>query len=132
MTGFWVGQYSYNRPGEPAVPFLANIDEAGGALAGTIDEPNTIGFSSERVTAFLRGSRSGVSVDFAKVYDGASDMAHRVDYAGTLSDDGLWLAGIWTLPGETGAFRMTREAVQAEALEEEVGTAATSNIEPVR
>ena len=111
MTGFWVGEYRYRWPGMPAVPFFANLEEAASALTGTIDEPNMVGASSARLSSFIRGRRDGASVEFAKVYDGASDMAHRVDYRGTLSGDGLALSGAWFIEGDTGAFRMTREAV---------------------
>ena len=120
MTGFWVGQYSYRWPGIPAVPFFANVEDADGALTGSIDEPNSMAGSSARLASFIRGDRSGLRVGFAKVYDGAGDMAHRVDYEGTLSADGLSVAGAWSLAGDTGAFRMTREAVAEEPEEQEV------------
>ena len=112
MTGFWIGEYRYRWPGMPVVPFFANLDEAASALTGTIDEPNMVGASSARLSSFIQGRRDGPSVEFAKVYDGSSDMAHRVDYRGTLSADGLALSGAWSLEGDSGAFRMTREAVE--------------------
>ncbi|HZF42036.1 MAG TPA: hypothetical protein VEZ48_01345 [Sphingomonadaceae bacterium] len=112
MTGFWIGEYRYRWTGMPAVPFFANLEEAASALTGTIDEPNMVGASSARLSSFIQGRRNDLSVEFAKVYDGASDMAHRVDYRGTLSADGLTPSGAWFLEGDTGAFRMTREAVE--------------------
>lgn len=111
MTGFWTGRYWYDAPSEPVVPFLANIDDAGGQLSGSISEPNTISRSSQRLEAFVRGTRSGISVAFAKVYDGSGDLAHRVDYMGDLADDGLSVSGQWRLEESTGGFQMTREAV---------------------
>ena len=111
MTGFWIGEYRYRWPGVPPVPFLANLEEAASALTGRIDEPNMTGRSSGRLFSFVRGSRNGLSVEFAKVYDGSGDMAHRVDYRGTLAADGLSVAGDWSLAGDTGPFRMTREAL---------------------
>lgn len=89
MSGFWIGQFSYDRSwmGAP-VSFLAVLTEDNTALSGTISEPNTIGLSSRELNAFVSGTRRGRSVSFAKTYDGASDAAHRVDYDGTLSADG--------------------------------------------
>ena len=134
MTGFWIGEYCYRWPGMPAVPFFANLDEAASALTGTIDEPNTMGRSSGRLSAFVQGRRAGLSVDFAKVYDGASDMAHRVDYRGTLAADGLSLSGSWALEGETGTFRMTREAIEEveEQIEEEIDVRPYAPVGPDR
>jgi len=111
MTGFWTGRYWYDAPSEPVVSFLANIDDADGRLSGSISEPNTISRSSQRLEAFVRGTRSGISVAFAKVYDGSGDLAHRVDYTGDLADDGLSVSGQWRLEEWTGGFQMTREAV---------------------
>ena len=111
MTGFWVGTYRYDAPGEPVVPFVANIEERDGILSGTISEPNPVTYSSDRLSAFVKGARSSVEVDFAKVYDGEGDMAHRVDYVGLVGDDGLSVTGRWTLPGATGSFQMTRERI---------------------
>ncbi len=111
MTGFWTGRYWYDAPSEPVVQFIANIDDIGGQLSGSISEPNTITASSGRLEAFIRGTRSGFSVAFAKVYDGSGDLAHRVDYTGELADDGLSVTGQWALEDWTGGFQMTREAV---------------------
>ena len=115
IAGLWMGHYAYPSPqmGSPT-PFLARIDDTDGALSGTIIEPNTIGPSSDSLEAILSGSRMGSAVDFTKVYDGASDAAHAVDYVGRLSDDGNTIAGVWSLAEFDGSFEMHREAVWEE------------------
>ncbi len=67
----------------------------------------------------LSGSRQGSSVDFTKVYDGASDAAHAVDYVGRLSADGNTISGVWSLEDMDGSFEMHREAVWEEKAGEE-------------
>ena len=98
----------------PTTPFLARIEDEGGALSGTIIEPNTMGPSSDSLEALLRGSRTGTAVDFTKVYDGASDAAHAVDYVGRVSADGNTVSGVWSLAQLDGTFEMYREAVWEE------------------
>ena len=115
IAGLWMGHYAYPDPrmGNPT-PFLARIEDADGALSGTIIEPNTIGPSSDSLEALLSGSRTGSAVDFTKVYDGASDAAHAVDYVGRLSSDGNTITGVWSLAEYDGSFEMHREAVWEE------------------
>ncbi|WP_326523432.1 hypothetical protein [Sphingomonas sp.] len=119
LTGFWSGEYWYDIAGEPRVPFLANLDDQAGALTGSISEPNTITDASDRLTAFVRGQRIGSEVEFAKVYDGASDAAHRVDYLGIVADDGAAISGRWMLDGLIGGFSMTREIAVGDEVEEQ-------------
>ena len=130
MTGFWTGRYWYDAPSEPVVSFLANIDDAGGRLSGSISEPNTISPSSQRLEAFVRGTRDGVSVAFAKVYDGSADLAHRVDYTGELANDGLSVSGRWTLEDWTGGFEMARQSVAEIEDEAEAEQAAVITMQP--
>jgi hypothetical protein len=130
MTGFWTGRYWYDAPSEPVVSFLANIDDAGGRLSGSISEPNTISQSSQRLEAFVRGTRDGVSVAFAKVYDGSADLAHRVDYTGELANDGLSVSGRWTLEDWTGGFEMARQSVAEIEDEAEAEQAAVITMQP--
>ncbi len=113
ISGLWLGHYSY--PGGEAVPFLARIDDRAGALSGTIVEPNTMGLSSDSLESVLSGRRHGHAVDFTKVYDGASDAAHAVDYVGRLSGDGTTISGVWSLADADGSFAMHRQAVREEA-----------------
>jgi hypothetical protein len=114
ISGFWSGKYWYDEPGEPVVPFFALLDDSGGTLSGEITEPNTAGYTSSELKAFVVGSRDGMSVAFAKVYDGASDLAHRVDYTGKLSDDGTRMVGYWLLDVYSGGFEMSRTIVAEE------------------
>ena len=114
LSGLWMGQYAYPGGTGPTTPFLARIEDDAGALSGTIIEPNTIGPSSDSLEAVLSGSRVGASVDFTKVYDGASDAAHAVDYVGRVSGDGNSITGVWSLEQWDGTFEMYREAVWEE------------------
>jgi hypothetical protein len=122
ISGLWLGSFSYPVALGPTTPFLARIEDHDGSLAGSIIEPNTVGSSSTELEAVLSGSRAGHSVDFTKVYDGASDAAHAVDYAGRLSEDGNSITGVWSLADIDGTFEMHREAVweEQEGVEAEV------------
>lgn len=128
LSGFWSGKYWYDEPDEPVVPFLALLEDSDGTLSGEISEPNTVGYSSSELKAFVVGSRDGAAVTFAKVYDGASDLAHRVDYVGGVSDDGTRLAGYWLLDIYSGGFEMSRTIVP----EEELEASEVEVVEPAR
>ena len=119
LSGFWTGQYWYDHVDEWTVGFLALLSDEAGVLSGEITEPNTIGYSSSELKAWIRGTCDGQAVTFAKVYDGASDAAHRVDYVGTLSDDSKRIAGHWMIDGEFGGFSMSRTLLPAEELDAE-------------
>ncbi len=119
ISGLWMGSFAYPGGLGPTTPFLAKIEDHDGALSGSIVEPNTIGPSSDHLEAVLSGSRQGSSVDFTKVYDGASDAAHAVDYVGRLSADGNTISGVWSLEDMDGSFEMHREAVWEEKAGEE-------------
>ncbi|TFI60248.1 hypothetical protein E2493_00610 [Sphingomonas parva] len=114
LSGLWMGRFAYPAGAGPTTPFLARIEDDGGALSGTIIEPNTMGLSSDSLEAVLRGSRTGTVIDFIKVYDGASDAAHAVDYVGRVSGDGNTVSGVWSLVQLDGTFEMHREAVWEE------------------
>ncbi|HEX8214534.1 MAG TPA: hypothetical protein VF582_03575 [Allosphingosinicella sp.] len=114
-----MGSFSYPSRQGPTTPFLARIEERDGQLTGAIVEPNTIGSTSDTLEAVLSGSRDRQAVDFTKVYNGASDAAHAVDYVGRLSGDGDTISGMWSLQDLDGTFEMHREAVWEEAAGEE-------------
>jgi hypothetical protein len=114
-----MGRFAYPFGSGPATPFLARIEDQDGSLSGTIIEPNTMGRSSDSLEALLSGSRQGSAVDFTKLYDGASDAAHAVDYVGRLSGDGNTISGVWSLADADGTFEMHREAVWEEAAGQE-------------
>ena len=119
ISGLWMGSFSYPSGFGPRTPFLAKIEDEDGALAGSIVEPNLTGHLSDTLEAVIRGSRSGSAVDFIKAYDGASDLAHSVDYVGRLSGDGNSITGTWSLADLDGSFEMHREAVWEEKAGEE-------------
>jgi hypothetical protein len=119
LSGLWMGSFSYPEGLGPTTPFLAKMVDRDGGLEGSIIEPNTIGASSDQLEAVLSGSRQGSAVDFTKVYDGASDAAHAVDYVGKLSGDGNMITGVWSLADVDGRFEMHREAVWEERAGEE-------------
>lgn len=125
LTGFWVGRYSYDGGIGDAVQFLVLLDEQGGALSGTISEPNSIGLSSRELHAFLSGHRNGADIAFAKTYDGASDAAHRVDYQGRLNSEATEIVGRWTIAPEGGDFTMRRELLDEQEVAEEVALEIT-------
>jgi len=119
LSGLWLGSYAYPSNLGPTTPFLASLVDDGGALSGTIVEPNTMGGSSDQLGAIISGSRSGSAVDFTKVYDAESDAAHAVDYVGRLSGDGNTITGVWSLETIDGTFEMYREAVWEEQVGQE-------------
>ena len=114
ISGLWMGSYSYPGGIGPTTPFLAKIEDHDGALSGSIVEPNLQGHLSDSLDAVIRGTRQGTAVDFTKVYDGASDYAHAIDYVGRLSGDGNTIRGVWSLADLDGSFEMHREAVWEE------------------
>jgi len=119
LTGFWTGTYWYFDHSQPVVPFLANLDDQGGSLSGSISEPDLHFGTGMRLEAILVGLREGRRVNFAKAYDGAGPFAHRVVYNGSLSDDGKVIKGSWYLSGYWGAFEMSRELLELEEPAEE-------------
>jgi hypothetical protein len=106
-----MGSFSYPSGLGSTTPFLAKIEDDGGSLSGSTIEPNTMGSESDQLEALISGSRSASAVDFTKMYDGASDAAHAVDYVGRLSGDGNSISGVWSLGDIDGSFEMHREAV---------------------
>jgi hypothetical protein len=130
MTGMWEGTFAYPSYQGPTTPFVARIDEEGGALTGTIMEPNTIGLSSDELEAVLTGTREGGAVDFTKTYDGSSDAAHAVDYVGRLSDDGNLVTGVWSLGELDGTFEMRRETGWEEVISTEAEEPLVETVQP--
>lgn len=122
LTGDWTGEYAYPGGSGTTTPFAARIEEHNGVIRGHIVEPNLIGPTQGELNAIVHGHRDGISVDFTKTYDGASDAAHSVDYAGRLSDDGSQVTGVWSLAHLDGSFEMYRDlgAEEYETVEEAV------------
>jgi hypothetical protein len=118
LTGDWSGEFSYPRNMGPTTPFLANIQDEGGHLSGTIIEPAIRG--GETMKATIAGHRQGSSVDFTKTYQSTGrGYDTPVDYVGSLSGDGNTVSGVWSLFDLDGTFEMRREAVEGEEVEEE-------------
>lgn len=121
VTGFWTGSYWYHAPGEPVVSFLANLQDDDGQLSGSMSEAVPESLVRQRVSAFVSGVHDGLGLEFAKVYDGASLYAHRVDYVGEISDDGSTIQGHWVLESDwTGGFEMARQLVADDEADETV------------
>ena len=120
LTGQWHGTFRYPRQGGPDTPFIANISERNGGIDGSLIEPNEF-HSAETAVATLAGHRSGLSVDFTKIYHGAGEeYDNPVDYVGQLAIDGLSITGVWSLLDWDGTFEMFREIEAEDTVETEV------------
>jgi hypothetical protein len=109
LSGVWQGRYSYpsNRP---AVPFTATLSEIDSWLSGAIEEKGTsrdsIGLT---LTATVQGRRTGRSVTWLKLYDGALRTYDAVNYQGEINEDATEISGRWSIPGNwSGTFLMIR------------------------
>jgi hypothetical protein len=112
LTGRWSGIYNYPHS-MPSTPFEAVIRDSGGLIAGEIIEPERNG----SLNAMIEGRREGSEVRFAKTYDEAPHAAYRIDYVGTIAENGDEIHGRWEIAGNwSGTFLMVRES----GLEEEV------------
>lgn len=118
LSGVWYGRYFAGSAEVEENSFIAHLEETGSAVSGTITEPDTTGMDEVR-RAFVDGSRVGVAVSFVKQYDPAGSLAHAVNYAGTLSEDGAQVTGEWRFSGYHGSFVMNRETFTADELEDE-------------
>lgn len=109
LGGDWIGVYSY--PGlEAPVVFHATLTDKGASLAGHIrEEIMAAAGAPVTVMADVRGGHAERQVRFVKTYDGAAGWTHKVHYVGTLTPDGLEIAGTWSIPPVwTGTFLMSR------------------------
>ncbi|MHA7819671.1 MAG: hypothetical protein ACX930_08515 [Erythrobacter sp.] len=121
LSGGWDGTFYYPDVPEagPATPFLARITDRGGALTGTVIEPNE--FREGTAHATLVGQRVGRSVHFAKDYhDAGWEYAETVLYNGTLNEDGDTITGEWSIDHWRGTFEMSRQSVANEGIGSEV------------
>ncbi len=116
VSGVWYGRYAA-YDGHEDNGFIALLEEISGAVTGTITEPDGAGGAIRRAT--VTGQRDGASLRFTKQYDGSGGWTHFVRYSGAVDADGTLVMGSWVVEGLTGAFDMTREKFDAEALEEE-------------
>jgi len=116
LTGVWYGRYTADLDHQDN-GFIALLEELHGTVTGTISEPDETSGGIRR--ASVRGQRDGASLSFTKQYDGTGGWTYSVDYAGNIDADGTLVMGGWVVEGFTGAFDMTREKFDAEALESE-------------
>ena len=116
-TGVWYGRYDADHWDETN-GFIGVLEEAGGAIGGTITERDPSGMAELR-RALVSGFRDGRSVRFVKQYDGTGGHDHAIDYAGHIDEEGTLIAGTWSQSWGSGRFVMEREKFDAEALEAE-------------
>lgn len=116
VSGVWYGRYAADR-GDEDNGFIALLEELHGAVTGTITEPDDGTSGIRRAT--VRGQRDGTSLRFTKQYDGTGGWTHSVRYSGSVDAEGTLVMGSWIVEGLTGAFDMTREKFDVEALEDE-------------
>ncbi|MGZ3651438.1 MAG: hypothetical protein ACXVB9_02360 [Bdellovibrionota bacterium] len=115
LEGIWTGSYSYGE-GKNVEFTLHVCRDSGGALRGSISEPNTFGDKGvDELRAVVTGAESGGHLSFLKTYDGTGGAKHSVNYEGELA--GAHVSGKWNIPpNASGAFEMTKkEASRAEA-----------------
>lgn len=114
VSGVWYGRYAADH-GYEDNGFIALLEELHGSVTGSISEPDD-GGGIRRAT--VTGRRNGASLDFTKHYDGSGGWTHSVAYSGHVDPAGTLVMGSWIVEGLTGAFDMTREKFDAEALED--------------
>jgi hypothetical protein len=117
VTGVWYGSWGADSRGVRPNSFIALFEEFGGAVSGSISEPDLHGEMT--LHAIVAGHRAGGTIEWIKQYDGAGRLAHAVTYAGQVNADATEISGEWRLPRHSGAFRMTREKFTEEELEAE-------------
>ena len=122
MNGLWSGSYSYDLIGEPVV-FSAWFDDQGGALGGTITEPNTlVPNGPDELHATIKGSRHGVVIDFIKTYTKSTGTEIApIFYEGEANQGFTQVNGVWrikqpnAMPGTFILNRISRGMEKAAA-----------------
>ena len=128
VAGVWYGRYDalvYTETNN----FVAHLNDDGGAISGTITEPDTTGQYDVR-RAFVSGSRSGSALRFVKQYDGGA-LAHAVRYSGEINADATEIWGTWVIVRHHGIFTMHREKFSASELEHETEDALSEGQDAV-
>lgn len=118
LTGKWDGMFNY-PDGHDSTAFTAIIRDSAGAIAGEISEH---GYDSScdgtLLHALLEGRHDGGEVEFLKIYDEQNEDYRTVEYAGTVSSDGVEISGRWNIPGIwSGTFIMVRSRGKAASAE---------------
>lgn len=100
------------------MPFTATLIDTGSLITGSTHEPCNVADCPVRTHhAILSGERTGWAVSFNKTYDPPGFGYDVVNYAGTLSADGMEIAGRWHIPRSSlsGEFLMIRAQEKAVA-----------------
>ena len=72
LSGLWHGRYAYPNNAQPPADFTATLTEIDGWLSGSIEEKATLAaVAGMALKAALQGRRTGSSVTWLKLYDGA-------------------------------------------------------------
>jgi hypothetical protein len=104
LGGGWLGTYAYKgrSNGRPPVRFEATLTETGdgGRFHGTILDDDGYG------EADVRGEVSGQGVRFSKEYRRRG--LGTISYEGTLTEDGLAMAGTWRVSNAHGVWDARR------------------------
>jgi hypothetical protein len=116
LGGVWYGRYDA-RGHADTNNFVARLDDNGGAISGTITEPDTSGGTGVR-RAFVSGTRSASGLRFVKQYDGGA-LAHAVRYSGQINSDATEISGTWIIVNHHGIFTIRREKFAEIDLERE-------------
>ncbi|UYY58795.1 hypothetical protein [Sphingomonas sp. S2-65] len=117
VSGVWYGRWSAEHPAVAPGRFIALLEEEGGAVTGTITEPDAEGDEGV-LRALVGGERAGADIAWVKQYDGAGRLAHAVRYDGSVNADATAIVGRWQLEGFTGSFTMHREKFDSADLDE--------------
>jgi hypothetical protein len=127
LTGVWDGLY--RQPGRKRhVSFTATLIDTGRLLTGSTHEPcNLPDCPIKMHHATLSGERTGQTIAFIKTYEPPGFGYDVVHYSGTLSADGMEIAGTWTIPhsGLSGEFLMIRAQRKAVAQAQETARTIT-------
>lgn len=117
LSGLWSGFYKYDGY-DLNVLFTAALTENDLEVFGTTLEPfPNDPFGDREVEAEIEGTRSGLHLEFSKVYDPSVGVRQPpLLYKGAINDDFTEVRGIWRFRGlaarlsgyPTGVFTMNR------------------------
>jgi hypothetical protein len=116
VSGVWYGRWNSTDPDVRPGSFIAVLEETGGAVDGSVSEPDPDGGAP--INAAISGGRSGAQIHWIKQYDGRK-LAHAVYYAGMVNADATEIGGGWRLEVWSGSFTMQREKFSIEELEDD-------------
>lgn len=118
LSGRWTGMFNYPHS-LPSNNFEAELRDSGGVISGVIVQPREIfEAGGGKQHAVISGSRSGMTVQWVKVYD---DLGRATPhYEGIIQPGGDEIHGEWHIPGDwSGTFMMIRNSGATESVERE-------------